>query len=86
MRLPQAPANSLPTPFQIGIRPLELSEWIDVDGLLGSYLDEKARLWATERAAVFAAEADTPAALTLSRPGRRACSPNAKPCSRGSQG
>lgn len=58
MRLPEA----LPRPFQIGIRPLELSEWIDVDGLLGSYLDEKARLWATERGAVFAAEEDTLAA------------------------
>lgn len=58
MRLPEA----LPKPFQIGIKPLELAEWIDADAELGGYLDEKARLWATERAAVFAAEADTGAA------------------------
>lgn len=55
MRLPDA----LPKPFTIGIKPLELAEWIDADGGLGSYLDEKARLWAEHRNEVFAAEADT---------------------------
>ena len=59
MRLP---AGELPKPFAIGIKPLELSEWIVVDDRLGAYLDEKARLWASHRAEVFAAEADTGAA------------------------
>jgi len=58
MRLPQA----LPKPFTIGIRPLDHAEWIDADGLLGDYLSEKARLWDTERDAVFAAEPGTEAA------------------------
>jgi len=55
----QLPPGDLAKPFQIGIRPFELAEWIDADDQLGLYLDEKARLWATERAAVFAAEAET---------------------------
>jgi hypothetical protein len=59
MRLPP---GDLPKPFQIGIKPLDLTEWIDADERLRAYLDEKARLWATEREAVFAAEADTGAA------------------------
>ena len=58
MRLPAA----LPTPFSIGIKPLDHSGWIDADAQLGEYLSEKARLWAAQRAAVFAAEADTRAA------------------------
>lgn len=61
MRLPP---GDLPKPFAIGIRPLELTEWIDADDRLGAYLEEKARLWATHRAAVFAAEAGTEAAQT----------------------
>ncbi|RYH14128.1 MAG: DUF3445 domain-containing protein [Alphaproteobacteria bacterium] len=59
MRLPP---GDLPKPFAIGIKPLDLSEWIDADDRLGVYLDEKARLWGTHRAQVFAAEADTGAA------------------------
>jgi hypothetical protein len=51
--------DSLPKPFTIGIKPLDLDEWIDADAGLGSYLDEKARLWAAHRNEVFAAEADT---------------------------
>lgn len=58
MRLPDA----LPKPFQIGIKPLDLNEWIDADEELGTYLGEKARLWAAHRTGVFAAEADTAAA------------------------
>ncbi len=58
MQLP----GTLPRPFTIGIRPLALHEWIDADDQLGIYLDEKARLWAAHRAAVFAAEAGTEAA------------------------
>lgn len=58
MRLPEA----LPRPFTIGIKPLDHAGWIDADGQLGDYLSEKVRLWAAERDAVFAAEADTEAA------------------------
>jgi len=54
--------EALPRPFTIGIKPLELSEWIATDEQLGAYLDEKARLWAAHRNEVFAAEADTEAA------------------------
>jgi hypothetical protein len=56
------PQGAPPKPFAIGIRPLDLNEWIDADERLGEYLDEKARLWAGHRAEVFAAEADTGAA------------------------
>ena len=56
------PHGAPPKPCAIGIRPLELNEWIDADERLGEYLDEKARLWAGHRAEVFAAEADTEAA------------------------
>lgn len=53
------PHGAPPKPFAIGIKPLELAEWIDADERLGAYLDEKARLWAAHRDEVFAAEADT---------------------------
>jgi hypothetical protein len=46
-------------PFQIGIRPLDPADWLDVDGQLGAYLAEKERLLADARAAVFAAEPGT---------------------------
>lgn len=62
MRLQKLLTTALPKPFQIGIKPLELNEWIDADDRLGAYLDEKARLWAAHRNEVFAAEADTGAA------------------------
>ena len=45
--------------FQIGLKPLDLNEWIDVDGLLPAYLDEKERLWAEHPDEVFVAEAGT---------------------------
>jgi hypothetical protein len=59
MRLPP---GDLPKPFAIGIKPLDFREWIDADERLGGYLEEKARLWAGHRDAVFAAEPDTEAA------------------------
>jgi len=46
-------------PFQIGIRPLDPADWLDVDARLGTYLAEKERLLGTDRAAVFAAEPGT---------------------------
>jgi hypothetical protein len=48
--------------FQIGLKPLDPVDWIEVDDKLGAYLDEKERLIATARDEVFVAEAGTEAA------------------------
>ena len=56
MRLP---ATGISTPFQIGIRPLDPNEWIDVDDQLADYLAEKARLIVDHPDETFAAEAGT---------------------------
>ncbi len=48
--------------FQIGLKPLELGEWIEVDELLPAYLAEKDRLSAAHPDQVFAAEPRTEAA------------------------
>lgn len=45
--------------FQIGLKPLDPAEWIDVDDRLPAYLDEKERLASTHPAEVFAAEPGT---------------------------
>ena len=45
--------------FQIGLKPLDPAEWIDVDDGLAAYLDEKDRLIAAEPGEVFVAEAAT---------------------------
>ena len=45
--------------FEIGLKPLELADWIDVDERLQEYLDEKDRLIAAARDEVFAAQAGT---------------------------
>jgi len=45
--------------FEIGLKPLELADWIDVDERLQEYLDEKGRLIAAARDEVFAAQAGT---------------------------
>lgn len=64
-------SRRLPTPydgsarlFQIGVRPLDPAEWIEVDERLPAYLDEKERLATLYPDAVFAAEAGTEAAQT----------------------
>lgn len=54
--------NTLPAPFQIGIKPLDPGQWIEVDALLPAYLDEKARLEAVAFPQVFMAEPDSEAA------------------------
>ena len=54
--------NTLPAPFQIGIRPLDPMDWIEVDTALPAYLDEKARLETAAFAQIFMAEPDTEAA------------------------
>jgi hypothetical protein len=48
--------------FQIGLKPLEIAEWIDIDDKLLAYLAEKDRLFAARPDEVFAAEAETTAA------------------------
>jgi len=48
--------------FEIGLKPLDLNDWIDADEHLTAYLDEKERLIATARGEVFAAEPGTEAA------------------------
>ena len=54
--------HTLPAPFQIGIKPLDPGQWIEVDNQLPAYLDEKARLEAVAFPQVFMAEPDTGAA------------------------
>lgn len=51
----------LPKAFQIGVRPLDPEDWIDVDARLPAYLAEKARLEEERPDAVFAAEPGTEA-------------------------
>ena len=48
--------------FKIGLEPLELKNWIDVDEHLDDYLAEKARLKLLYPGKVFVAEAGTEAA------------------------
>ncbi len=45
--------------FKIGLQPLDLKDWLEVDHLLGFYLDEKERLAACHGGKVFAEETDT---------------------------
>jgi len=42
--------------FQIGLKPLDLSDWIEIDGFLETFLAEKDRLFALHRDKVFVAE------------------------------
>lgn len=57
-----APIAGISTPFQIGLRPLDVAEWIDVDGELAAYLAEKRRVATLHSAETFAAEPGTEAA------------------------
>ena len=45
--------------FQIGLKPLDLADWIEVDGRLLPYLDEKDRLWQRHPHDVVASEPGT---------------------------
>lgn len=45
--------------FAIGLKPLELADWIEVDGNLPAYLAEKRRLYAEIPDKVFVEQADT---------------------------
>jgi hypothetical protein len=48
--------------FQIGLKPLDFADWIDVDARLADYLDEKDRVSAAYPDEVFAAEPGAEAA------------------------
>ena len=45
--------------FQIGLKPLDPADWIDIDDGLPAYLAEKDRLWRERPDEVFAAEPET---------------------------
>ncbi|WP_436639042.1 heme-dependent oxidative N-demethylase family protein [Microbaculum sp. FT89] len=47
------------SPFSIGLQPLDLADWIEPDAHLRAHLDEKERLFAASREAVFGEEPDT---------------------------
>jgi dimethylamine monooxygenase subunit A len=53
------PYDGSAKPFSIGLKPLDLAEWIDVDGNFDQYIAEKRRLYVEERDNVLVAEADT---------------------------
>ena len=61
-RTRQTPYDGTSKLFAIGIKPMPVESWIDVDPLLPDYLAEKRRLFATRLNDVFVARADTPAA------------------------
>lgn len=49
-------------PFTIGLKPLDLDEWIEVDGEFSDYLAEKTRLYQAHRDLVFREEPGTASA------------------------
>ena len=53
------PYDGSSKPFTIGLKPLELKDWIEVDENLEAYLAEKARLYATIPELVFVEEPNT---------------------------
>ncbi|MGO4840142.1 heme-dependent oxidative N-demethylase subunit alpha family protein, partial [Rhizobiaceae sp. 2RAB30] len=53
------PYDGSTRPFTIGLKPLDLAEWIEVDDDLGAYLAEKDRLHAMIPDRVFVEEPDT---------------------------
>lgn len=54
-----SPYDGSATPFTIGLKPLDLADWIEIDSRFEAYLSEKERLFATVPDRVFAAEAET---------------------------
>lgn len=59
MALAHTPYDGSATPFTIGLKPLDLRDWLEIDALYPAYLDEKDRLIAERPGDVFAAEAGT---------------------------
>lgn len=59
MTLAYTPYDGSGPLFRIGLKPLELDTWIEIDDLLGPYLSEKNRLYDTIPDKIFAAEEGT---------------------------
>ena len=55
------PYDGSSKPFTIGLKPLDINDWIEVDSHLPTYLDEKERLLATVRDKILASEQGTEA-------------------------
>lgn len=53
------PYDGSAKPFTIGLKPLDLARWIEIDDYLEAYLAEKKRLYAAIPEKVFAEEPDT---------------------------
>jgi hypothetical protein len=51
-----------PKLFQIGVKPVDMADWIDVDDRLAAYLEQKQQLFAQRPDEVFAAQDGTEAA------------------------
>ncbi|WP_054310808.1 DUF3445 domain-containing protein [Mesorhizobium sp. 1M-11] len=56
---PHTPYDGSSKPFAIGLKPLELDRWLEVDGYFGTQLAEKHRLYAELPDKVFVEETDT---------------------------
>ncbi len=57
--LPHTPYEGDKSPFSVGLAPLDLHDWIEIDDLLPDYLRQKAELFEKDESAVFAAEPET---------------------------
>jgi hypothetical protein len=62
MSFAHTPYDGSSSPFAIGLTPLNLADWIETDGALGAYLQEKDRLCAAHPETVFVEELATRAA------------------------
>ncbi|MQB41965.1 DUF3445 domain-containing protein [Rhizobium sp. ICMP 5592] len=58
-QLTYTPYDGTAKPFTIGLVPLDLARWIEPDGDLGRYLDEKQHLFHNHLSEIFVAEDDT---------------------------
>ncbi len=56
---PHTPYDGSSKAFAIGLKPLELERWLEVDGYFGAQLTEKHRLYAELPDKVFVEQADT---------------------------
>jgi len=59
VRIAHTPYDGSAKPFTIGLKPLDLRNWIEVDDHIDAYLAEKDRLYATLPEKVFVEELDT---------------------------
>src|SRR5690349_2104779 len=60
MTLPaHTPYDGSSRPFSVGLRPLDLAAWIEIDDTFDEQMREKRRLFATIRDDVFVEEPDT---------------------------